>query len=141
MKRNQVVRKVGTVVFLVENESAPTDSEWNEFLDIFRSHRAELPKLKVLVRTGGGSPNAGQRKQLEAALGGVRFRVAVVSDSIAVRFVASTIALFHRDHRSFSVAETNSAYDHLQLDSRERILADTAIRELLALLIDTRSEW
>ncbi len=134
MKRNQLVRKIGSLVLLVENRETPSDAEWNEFLDVFRNHPGELPNLKVLVMTPGGSPNKTQRKQLEVALQGVRFRVAVVSDSITVRFVASSIALFHRDHRSFSVAEIDQAYDHLQLTAPERALAQTTIRELLALL-------
>jgi hypothetical protein len=134
MKRNQIVRKVGSVVFVVETDQTPSDSEWGEFLDIFQSYRSELSKLRVLVMTAGGAPNAGQRKQLAAVLGNVRFRVAVVSDNITVRFIASTIALFHRDHRSFSRAELSQAYDHLQLNPQERVLAETAIRQLLDLL-------
>jgi len=87
-----------------------------------------------LVVTAGGTPSPVQRRQLAAALGGVRFRVAVVSDNISARFVASTIALFHRDHRSFSATEIGEAYDHLQLTPQERTIADGNVREMRALL-------
>ena len=133
MKRNQVVRKVGDIVFVVQNDQTPSDAEWNEFLDILRS-RADLARVKVFVRTAGGAPDAGQRKDLETTLNGVRFRVAVVSDSVKVRFIASVIALFHRDHRSFGVTQTKEAYNHLQLTPQERVLAASTVRELLHLL-------
>jgi hypothetical protein len=122
------------MVFVVQNDQTPSDAEWNEFLDILRSRRADLARVKVLVRTAGGAPDAGQRKDLEATLNGVRFRVAVVSDSVKVRFIASVIALFHRDHRSFGVTQTTEAYDHLQLTPQERVLAASTVRELLHLL-------
>jgi hypothetical protein len=134
LKRNQIVRKVGSVVFVVETDQTPSDSEWSEFLDIFRKNKGDLSKMRILVVTSGGTPNPGQRKQLAEAIGGVRFRVAVVSDNVSARFVASTIALFHRDHRSFSRSEITSAYDHLQLTPSERDIAETTIRELVALL-------
>ncbi|HSY23587.1 MAG TPA: hypothetical protein VK841_15780 [Polyangiaceae bacterium] len=134
MSRNQIVRKVGTLIFAVQTEQPPSDYEWNEFLDILRRHKSEMAKLKILVVTAGGSPSPAQRKHLAEALGSARFGVAVVSDNISARFVASTIALFHRDHRSFSATEITEAYDHLQLTPHERALADTHIRELRALL-------
>ena len=134
MSRNQVVRKVGTLIFAVQTEKSPSDHEWAEFLDMLRTHRSEMAKLKILVVTAGGSPSPVQRKQLAEALGGTRFAVAVISDNISARFVASSIALFHRDHRSFSATEITEAYDHLQLTVQERALADTHIRELRALL-------
>lgn len=132
MSRNQIVRKVGSLLFVVETELPPSDGEWTEFLDLLR--KSELAKTKILVVTAGGTPSPVQRKQLADALGGVRFRVAVVSDNISARFVASTIALFHRDHRSFSATEIGEAYDHLQLTPQERTIADSNVREMRALL-------
>jgi hypothetical protein len=132
MGRNQVVRKVGNLIFVVETEIPPSDTEWSEFLSVLR--RSDLAKVKILIVTAGGTPNPDQRKRLAESLGGVRFRVAVVSDNISARFVASSIALFHRDHRSFSASEIVEAYDHLQLTPKERTLADEHIRELRTLL-------
>jgi hypothetical protein len=134
MNRNQIVRKVGSVVFVVETGQTPSDSEWSEFLDVLRKSKGEM-KFRILISTSGGAPNPVQRKQLAEAIAGVRFRVAVVSDNISARFVASTIALFHRDHRSFSRSEIAAAYDHLQLNPQEREIAETTIRELTALLV------
>ncbi|MGD0678241.1 MAG: hypothetical protein ABSC94_22755 [Polyangiaceae bacterium] len=134
MKKNQVVRKLGSLVLTFANESAPTEPEWDEFLSVITTHRPELPKLKFLVVTKGGSPNAAQRKRLEVALGRTRFPVAVVSDAITVRFVASTIALFHRDHRSFSMDQMSLAYDHLQMSPAERTMAEKVISDMRLLV-------
>ncbi len=133
-KRNQIVRKVGSVIFVVETEQVPSDAEWSEFLDVLRQSKGEMAKFRILISTSGGAPSPVQRKQLAEAIAGVRFRVAVVSDNISARFVASSIALFHRDHRSFSRSEIAAAYDHLQLTRQERELAETTIRELAILL-------
>ena len=115
---------------VVQNKETPTDAEWDQLLALFVEHRAELPKLKLMVVTAGGGPSAQQRKRLQAALGGTPMRVAVVSDNMKVRFVASTIALFHADHRSFLTSELDQACDHLQLSPFERREAQTVVREL-----------
>ncbi len=133
-KRNMVVRKVDSTFILVQNEESPTDSEWDDFLTMMRRDGAELAKRKVLVITNGGGPDANQRKRLAATIKDARFPTAVVSDSIKVRFVSSTVALFHRDHRSFAIDEMQDAYDHLRLTPEERSRADIAIKDLSTLL-------
>ena len=128
MPLHMVSRKVGLeLLVLVQDAEPPSDSEWNAFLELLPS---TMPRVKILVVTKGGGPNVEQRKRLEATLGGARFPVAVVSDSVKVRFVAATIALFHKEHRSFTVAELTGAFRHLHLTHAECDLATSAISEL-----------
>jgi hypothetical protein len=119
---------------MVQNKETPNDEEWDEFLTLLVKHRAELPKLKLLVTTDGGGPSAIQRKRLENALQGTPMRVAVISDNMKVRFVASMIALFHADHRSFLTTELEDAYNHLRMNVIERRHVHAVVRELTALV-------
>lgn len=107
------------MLIVLQNELPPTNAEWKHFLNALLESRPEYDHLKILIITDGGGPNAVQRKQLEQTLGGRFVRVAVVSDSIKVRFVASMIALFHKDHRSFMKSEFLRACKHLGMTTRE----------------------
>jgi hypothetical protein len=131
--QHMVSEKVGaTLLVLVQDDQAPSNAEWDAFLGLLR---ANLPNVKILVVTKGGGPDEKQRKRLELTLGRSRFRVAVVSDSVKVRFVAAMIALFHKEHRSFTSAQTQEAYAHLEMTRSESTLADAAIRNMQAKLL------
>jgi hypothetical protein len=129
---NVAVRRVGSVVLLVQNENAPTDQEWDEFLQILTAGPGDAAKkMKILVQTPGGSPTPAQRKRLAAAFGGESpFKVAVISDSTKVRFVHVTITLFYDYLALFSTKEIEKAFDHLQLTGAERSAASVALGEL-----------
>ena len=130
MRTNQVARKLGTLVLTYGDRDEPTEADWDALLALLAVPPSELAKLKILIVTNGSSPNAHQRQRLKVALGGVRFRAAIVSDSIPVRFVVSMIALFHRDNRSFATSELEQAYDHLQMTPAERRLSQTTLVEM-----------
>jgi hypothetical protein len=130
-KRNLVMRRVGRTVVMVQNAETPTDEEWNEFLRIVKT---DASGMRLLVMTDGGSPNAAQRKRLEVTLGGALPLVAVVSDNIKIRFVAATIALFHRTHGLFSKSDKPKAFEHLRLDKTEWRPIENAIEDLIPLL-------
>ena len=125
-----VVRKVGSLVLLRQNSEAATEEEWNNLIDTIVALRADLPKVKFVVRTDGGGPSPPQRQRLEAALAGKPARVAVVSDHLKVRFVTSTIALFQKDLKSFLVKEIAQAYDHLGMSESERRQAEIALSQM-----------
>jgi hypothetical protein len=126
-ERNMLLRQVGRTLVVVQNSKTPSDAEWAEFL---KSVAVDPPGLRLFVMTDGGAPSATQRKQLQATLRGAMPLVAAVSDSVKVRFVAATIALFHRTHGSYSLDEVSKAYDHLGLNGQERREVETAAREL-----------
>jgi hypothetical protein len=134
MKRNQVTRKVGSMVILRETAENPSDEEWDETLAILDAHKDELEQIKVLVRTDGGGPSPTQRKKLQQVLRGKVIRVAVVSESVRVRFIVSSVALVTSKISSFRIHETPQAYDYLGLTSRERILVDETLDELSRLV-------
>jgi len=127
---NLAVQRFGSVVVMVQNENTPTAVEWSDFLKILASAKSETAKLKILVETPGGSPSAAQRKRLADLFGGASpFRVAVVSDSIKVRFVHVTISLFYEYLRLFSRREIEQAFAHLQLTEAERDQVAEALQQ------------
>jgi len=137
--RTMAIQRVESTLIMVETDEAHSDEEWDEFLKLLADNRDELPKLRLLVMTTGGAPNTAQRKRLQATLGGTPMRVAVVSDSIKMRFIASTIALFHRDHRSFTTSELEEAYEHLNLAAGERRKVESVVREMQRTLLRRES--
>lgn len=122
------------MLILRQNDQSPSDPEWDGFLTLLKAARPEFDRLKILILTDGGGPNAAQRKRLADTLGGKAVRVAVISDSIKVRFVASTIALFHKEHRSFLKSEFRNACGHLGMSSHEGELAKQTLEDLAPLV-------
>jgi len=134
MKPTMLTRKIGTMIVLRENNDTPLDPEWDAFLKMLVDNRNNFERMKILVVTDGGGPNAGQRKRLETTLSGKPVRVAVVTDSAKSRFIASAISLINRDHRGFSMKEIGQAYQHLDMTLAECKEAEAALKEMEPLI-------
>jgi hypothetical protein len=129
-----LTRKIGTMIVLRENNDTPHDAEWDGFLRLLSDNRNNFERMKILVVTDGGGPNASQRKRLEGTLSGKPVRVAVVTDSAKSRFIASAISLINRDHKGFSMKEIGQAYQHLDMTSSECREAELALKEMEPLI-------
>lgn len=136
---NLETRRLGRVVVVRQNAEPPSDQEWAQFLEILREGRADFERLRVLVLTEGGGPNAAQRESLARTLAGKTVRVAIVTDSIAVRFTVTVIALFHKDIRSFLTSELRKAHAHLGLQLEEVVAVERELATLAALLRPSKS--
>ena len=137
MTRNMVTRRIESILILRQNKEDPSDAEWDECLRLLVADRDKYPMVKVLVVTDGGGPSPAQRKRLDVALRGLSVRVAVVSESIKVRFVVSSVALLSLKIRSFRAHELELAYLHLKLTKQEQPLAQAAVSQMnKELLID-----
>jgi hypothetical protein len=134
MKHRQVTRRVESLVILRESKLDPSDEEWDETLRIVVEQWQELGQLKVLVVSDGGGPTQAQRKRLERTLEGKPIRVAVVSDSMKVRFICSSVALFTSNLSSFKVSEMRAAYLWLNLSEHERKLANEQVAQMSELI-------
>lgn len=130
-RRNMACRRIGdSMIVLRENEDTPADEDWDAFLAMLVHDRDRFPKLKILVMTEGGGPSAEQRKRLKVALDGRPVRVACVTDSVKVRFIASSVALLNRQIRTFSKSELDGAYTHLGMNSAEQKIAAAVLDEI-----------
>lgn len=119
MARTMFTREVGHLIISCQTTETPTDWEWREFLDSVTKNRSAATKTRILVLTDGGGPSPDQRKQLQRALSGQTFRVAVVTDSIKVRFIVSSVALLNSSISTFSLSDIGRACEYLGLSKSE----------------------
>ena len=140
MKRSLVCRLIGTVLLLCEDKETPADWEWDECLGLLTELKAKCQQSgetpKVLVATLGGGPNAAQRKRLETVLDGKPIPVAVISDSLKLRFITAAVALFNADHRAFPTVERLEAYKHLRLNTSQTRQLEAAIQQMEKLVVE-----
>jgi hypothetical protein len=129
-----VTRKIGSLLILRQNKNTPTDEEWDQCLSLLTDDKTSIASVRVLVVTDGGGPTPEQRRRLQTALGGIPVRVAVVSESIKVRFIVSSVALVTSKIKSFDLREFNDALSHLHLGLDEARMAQVNLREMSALI-------
>lgn len=130
MATNMLTRSLGRLLILRENADPPSDAEWDECLRLLSDHRHDYSKVKVLVVTEGGGPTPEQRKRLSRTTEGQPIHVAVVTDSMKVRFIVSSVALFLREIASFRRGDLHGAFAHLNLDAHEMQVAERALAEM-----------
>jgi hypothetical protein len=130
MDRNLILRQVDSLIVARQNTEAPHDFEWNTFLSMLEQNAERFDKIKIFVRTPGGGPTPTQANRLRNILKNKPVLVAVVSESVVVRFLGSSIALLNRDLRIFSPDELPAAYHHLKLSPREREIVESVVDEM-----------
>ncbi len=96
------------------------DSEWDSYLRTLGSNLNGSSRLKVLVVTVSAVPSQNQRAKLFAQTQQNSPLAAVVTESTAVHFVLSVMALVYRDLRSFTPAQTDAALNYLNIPQPER---------------------
>ena len=106
--------RVGDTFVLLHTKAPPADQDWDRYMDAFRACD-DLGSMRVLAFTEGGGPTTAQRRTMNAITAGQALRVAVVSDAAAVRFIVSTLALFHPEIRTFGVGSVDAALEHIGL--------------------------
>lgn len=132
MPARMLLRLTGSVMVIRQGKEAATEHEWRSLLTELALQ--DLTKLRILIATDGGGPNAEQRASIKVTMAGRSVRTAVVSDSIKVRFAIATIALINREHHGFTNRELSQAYDFLQLTPSERGDTERVLKELSDLL-------
>jgi hypothetical protein len=115
-------------VFVHSHES-PDDDEWNRLLDVFRQ-LPDLKRIRVLVFTYGGAPNARQRALLNEVLQNARPPVAVITPSAFARAAGTAISWFIPSIRTFAPEEVDRALDHLDASEADRRRLSEALVEL-----------
>jgi hypothetical protein len=130
MDRNLVIRHIDSLIVARQNMEQPHESEWNAFLALLEQNAKNFDKIKIFVRTPGGGPSPKQANRLRGILNNKPVLVAVVSESLVVRFLGSSIALLNRDLRMFTPEEVGLAYKHLKLAPHECDLVERIIDEM-----------
>jgi hypothetical protein len=116
---NMIFKRRGDIFIALHTENAPSDEEWRRFIDATlaaaNEHKGDFTKVKSLVITDGGGPNAAQRKLASDMLSGRQACTAVISHSSLIRGVITAMAWFNAKVKAFSPDERASAFRHLEI--------------------------
>jgi hypothetical protein len=122
-------RQLGDYMVFVHSEQPPSNAEWSSLMDAFRN-ATNLRRIRVLVFTYGGAPNARQRAELNDVLRDVRPPVAVVTPSTLARAVCTAIGWFQPRLRAFAPEELPNAFDYLDTNEGDRKVLSRMLREM-----------
>ena len=106
-----------SALVVCQNGSVPSADEWSGYLRELR--RLAPIEHRVLLYTEIHLTRQQQSELQDATRSPIEPRVAVVSPSNAVRFVASIFTLLNRNIRCFSPQHYSVALTHLQLAPQE----------------------
>jgi hypothetical protein len=129
MRRTATYRSVGDYIVFVHSEESPSDGEWTLILGGFRE-QPDLRRVRVLVFTYCGAPNARQRAELNEILEKVRPPVAIVTPSALARAAGTAIGWFNPHIRLFSPEQMDEALTYLDAGEVDRRRLLSALEEL-----------
>jgi hypothetical protein len=116
---------------LVSYSDGPgSEQQWREYIvTLTRLPSEEGKPLRILAYAADAPPRAALDGIMSAARG-KSWRVALISPSTAVRFVASTFSFVIRTLRFFAPNELGAAFEHLGCSEVERRRASEALARL-----------
>jgi hypothetical protein len=126
--KNLAVKVVDRLFIVACGATAPTGAEWAAYLDLVKHHGVD--RTMQIVRTDGGGPMPAQRRELDKVLAGRIVPMAVLSESIRVRWGMTVASWFSRHLRAFRPSELGEALAFLEIPASR---ADLIERELCRL--------
>ena len=113
----RVAASFGQVHLAIQRGESVSDAVWNEWLASLQQDPDG--RLRLLVESHGGGPNAKQRKQFVDAMRGRDLRIAVLTDSPISRGMVTAVSWLGQPLRSFRVAQLAEAIAWLDLTPSE----------------------
>lgn len=127
--------RVDRCVLLVHSEEAPTDREWDAYIDFVN---AQLPdRIRILVVSNGGTPSAPQRNQIKdvaTQFPDKTIPTAVITTSVLARGAVTAINWFFKNVRAFAPMEIAEALKFLEIPPEAEAPVQQALAELQAKL-------
>lgn len=90
---------VDNVFIVVHSREAPSNEEWDEYLEYYVAHLDKCQR--ILVISDGGGPNAVQRKKTSEAIKNTKTMTAVCTDQMLVRGIVTALAWFNNKIEAF----------------------------------------
>jgi hypothetical protein len=115
------MRKFDRLMLSVHVTNAPTDAEWERWLDLCRTRSGQ--QARVLVENHSSGPNVLQRKALGDVVRGEDARCAVLTNSTVERAALTAIAWLGMSLRGFGIEQHGQAAHYLELTDQELALA------------------
>lgn len=107
----------------------PSDLEWDRWLTAAAELDRACGDFRILVVTAGGHPTKNQVERLKAA-NRKNPKTAIVSPSLALRFMGGALTFVNPTIRCFAPAEMDRALDHLGMARPERAPVLAAVERL-----------
>ena len=119
---------------LAHATEAPTEPEWDRYIEQMRAYIPQVPRLRILVVTEGGTPSPKQRQALDVVSKPVmnKSKIAVVTRSTFARGVVNAFALLYPVYRAFDPRDIDGALRYLDLSPAQMDDAKRRIDELRA---------
>ena len=120
--KSMVFKIVGNVHIVIAGTSEPIDEDWRTYMAAVRGEErkmADFGKMRTIVFSAGGGPNAKQRKEVNEFLGGRATPVAIVTSSTIMRGVVTALQWFNPLARAFSPDNVFAAMQFLGTSDSE----------------------
>lgn len=104
-------RVVDNIFIVVHSKEAPTNEEWDSYLEYYGGHLDQCQR--ILVVSDGGGPNAVQRKKTSEAIKNTRTITAVCTDQMLVRGIVTALAWFNNKIEAFPKRNISDALKFL----------------------------
>lgn len=111
----------------------PSDLEWDSWLNEAINLDRRVGEFRLVVVSDGGHPTKSQVERLKAT-NRKNPLTAIVSPSLALRFMGAALTFVNPTIRCFPPSEFESAFDHIRLGRSEREPVLAAVARLQATL-------
>jgi hypothetical protein len=125
----------GRVIVVAHTAAAPSLEEWSGYAREVEAllSRSNPDDVRTVVFTDGGGPDAEQRRKLTEVRGWNVVRVAVVTQSLAVRGIVTAFSWFNPRIKAFLPVAVGAAFRYLGLSPDEESKVWAAVTEFQAL--------
>jgi len=127
---NMAVEMIGEMLLGVHNASTPSNDEWAVYLDLSRTMYARRDAgatgVCQMIITAGGAPNLDQRRSANLVGKGRPLPVAVLSESLIVRFAIRALVVANPNIRAFAPAQLARALAWLGVGGEVTVAARIA---------------
>jgi hypothetical protein len=108
----------------------PGDEEWDRYVEVLARLHQVPNNFRYFTISEGGHPSGAQQARVKAVVNGRTPAVAIVSSSIAIRFVGSVLALMNRKVQCFRPDQLEQAYAHIGLPLGDVPRLETVVARL-----------
>lgn len=108
----------------------PSDEEWDRWMTAASVLARQVGDFRLLVVTDGGHPTRAQLERLKRLKDRKEPPTAIVSSSVALRFMGAALTFVNSTIRCFAPAQLEDAFEHIALVPADRRLASASIERL-----------
>jgi hypothetical protein len=125
----------GRVILVAHTEAPPSAEEWSGYAREVETllSRSSPDDVRTVVFTDGGGPDAEQRRKLTEIRGWNAVRVAVVTQSLAVRGIVTAFSWFNPRIKAFQPIAVGAAFRYLGLSPDEESKVWATVTEFQSL--------